>query len=273
MTTWQQYMIERVEGREGAMPWFLHDKLRCYDFLSSIDIPTVEVLRRFATPAEIELDGLPKEFVLKPTLQSSTKGVMVLRAEEDGWYESLRRRTMTTEQIIEEQAKLFEDSPLPGNKIIVEEKIADAGQFAIPRDFKAYAFRGLVSLVLQIDRNTKPSTVAWFDGAFEPVNDGRVWTNPAYVAEAPAAPPEGAWSLLRIASAVSAAIPTPFASIDMYLTPRGPVVGEITLAPGGLYHGQHYRLSRDQQRLMGWMWEQAAADVLAPASKPIEDPA
>ena len=59
---------------------------------------------------------------------------------------------------------------------------------------------------------------------------------------------------MNLAQQVSELIDTPFASIDMYNSKGGPVMGEVTLAPGGLYHGKHYTLSEDYQSLMGELW-------------------
>lgn len=261
MTTWHEYMHRRIKGGEKKMPWFLHDKIRCYEYLADIGIPTVEVLRTFDSPANIDLDGLPDEFVLKPTRLSSTKGVLVLsRTAESQWYDSMRRRSLTADAIRAEQTSLFENSP-KGNSIIIEEKLIDAGGHEIPRDFKSYGFRGLVALTTLIDRNTRPTTVSWFDEAMLPIEDDRIEANSKYIHQVTQPTPEGGWGLIRVAAELSAKLPTPFSRIDMYLTPRGPVVGEITLTPGGFYHGQHYKLNDEHQVRMGLMWEQAAMDV------------
>lgn len=255
--TWQEFMIARVQGEEQGVPWFVHDKLKCYRFLEEHGIPTATVEREWDSPEQIDLTGLDGEFVLKPTLQSSMKGVMVLTKTADGYYDSLRRRTLSEDEIIEEQTSMFNETKAAGKKVIVERKIKDAEGFGIPRDFKAYSFGGEVALILEINRNTKPSSVSWFDGNFQPLTDDRVTSNPQFVNEVPAVRPAAADALLELARRTSAVIPSPFASIDMYSTEDGPMVGEITLAPGGLYHGQHFKLSTEQQARMGRMWERA----------------
>ena len=263
-STWQEFMKCRVEGREKGMPWFLHDKLKCYEYLDRHGVQTITPLRVFSGPNEIELDGLPKNFVLKPSLQSSTKGVMVLKDQGEGFYwDELRSRQLNLAEIREEQRRYFEETKAAGKKIIVEPKIVDvdADKYSIPRDFKAYAFRGEVALILEIDRNTRPSSVCWFDGDFHPITDGRVSCNESFVHEVSKAAPDQYHEILELARHCSKMLPTPFASIDMYLTEDGPCVGEITLAPGGLYHGKHYALSQSQQRLMGDMWRTAVRDL------------
>ncbi|ASN38989.1 hypothetical protein CGQ24_08160 [Arthrobacter sp. 7749] len=265
MRTWQEFMVQRINGSELGVPWYLHDKLKCYRFCEENNIATATVVREFDTPDQIDLNGIEGEFVLKPTLQSSMKGVMVLEAADGGFYDSLRRRTLTIEEIIDEQTKMFEETLAAGKKVIIERKIEDIDGHGIPRDFKAYTFRGEIALILEINRNTSPSSISWFDGNFEPLTDDRVTSNPKYVNEIPAVPPASASALLELARQASAIVPSPFSSIDMYSTADGPMVGEVTLAPGGLYHGQHYTLSGDQQKRMGIMWQRALDSMTPPA--------
>lgn len=263
-STWQEFMKDRVEGREQGIPWYLHDKLKCYEYLDRLGVETITPLRVFSDPDEVELDGLPNSFVIKPSLQSSTKGVMVLDKRGDGVYwDELRNRELGLAEIREEQRGYFHETNAAGKKIIVEPKIVDvdAETYSIPRDFKAYAFRGEVALILEIDRNTKPSSVSWYDGNFNPISDDRVSCNESFVHEVSKSAPEQCREVLDLARRCSKKLPTPFASIDMYLTEDGPCVGEVTLAPGGLYHGKHYILSEDQQRLMGNMWQNALNDL------------
>lgn len=257
MPTWQEYMVERIANREEGVPWFLHDKLKCYKFCEQHELATVTVLREFASPDDIRLDGLPDEYVIKPTLQSSTKGVMVLSKTAEGLWDSMSRRFVNEQEIIAVQRDLFEQTHSSGKKIIVERKIVDVDGHDIPRDFKAYACGGKVALILEINRNTKPSSVSWFDGDFMPVTDDRVTCNPEFTRQVEPIRPQQWREILDLARKTSLAIDTPFASIDMYSTPNGPLVGEITLTPGGIYHGRHYSLSAEQQLWMGKMWEEA----------------
>lgn len=259
---WHDFMENRIQGNEKGIPWFLHDKLKAFQFCEEHGFPAAEVLRVFDTPDEIDLSGFAGDFVLKPTLQSSTKGVMVLTPIEGGFYDSLRKRELTIDDIVQEQSVLFDRTKASGKKIIVEEKIADLQDFPIPRDFKAYAFRGEIAFMLEIDRNTSPSTVAWSDGDFQPLRDGTILCDKRFVREMDSRMPPFAVEMIDLARRVSAKVPTPFARIDMYLTERGPLVGEITLTPGGFYYGKHYTLSEVQERVLGKMWLDAEAKTL-----------
>lgn len=261
MATWQDYMEIRVKGQERPMPWYLHDKLKCYNFCERHGIPTAEVLRVFETPDQIDLVGLEGPFVLKPTLQSSMKGVMVLSADESGYYDELRDRRLSMDDILEEQTRYFEQTKAAGKKIIIEKKIDDADGHKIPLDYKAYAFNGEVSLMLVVDRNQTRSVVSWFDGDFKPIRDDRVQYKANFEHHREGQIPDNAEEMIAVASKASSLIETPFARIDMYSTTRGVIVGEITLVPGGLYYGNQYFLSDGQQELMGLHWEKALNEL------------
>ncbi|MBG6192413.1 hypothetical protein IWX64_003385 [Arthrobacter sp. CAN_A212] len=253
-------METRISHKEPNIPWFLQDKLKCYEFCRDNGFAAVEVLRKFDTPSDITIENLPREFVIKPSLQHSTRGVMVLEQRNGIFYDHLRRRSLTIEEIMTEQAKYFDQTKSLSKRIMIEEKILDQDDFAVPRDFKAYAFKGEVALIVEIDRNVSPAGSSWFDGEFAPIEDDRVTCDRSFVTIKPSVRPRNWESILDLAQRVSAAIPTPFASIDMYATRRGPLVGEITLTPGGLYYGKYYQLSQKQQELMGLMWQKASRE-------------
>lgn len=243
------------------MPWFLHDKLKCYRFCNEYGILTAEVLREFSSPDEIDLSNLNEPFVLKPTLQSSMKGVMVLEPLTDGYYDELRKRKLSSQDIVDEQTRLFHETKAAGKRIIAERKISDVDGYSIPLDYKVYAFNGRVALVLIVNRNTNPSTVSWFDGSFDPVVDGQVSYQETFKHHVEGSKPANAQEILETARKASLRVGTPFARIDMYATSRGVILGEITLVPGGLYYSHHYFLSDEQQSLMGEYWESALREL------------
>jgi len=258
MKTWQEFMQERVGGVEKNLPWFLHDKIKFNQFCIDNDIPVPKIIRLFDKPDDINLDLINhSEFILKPSLESSTKGVMVLKKLQGGYfYDSLNRKSFNLQDIIDLQNIYFEKNVNATNKIIIEEKIYDIDEaFIIPRDFKFYAFKGNVALILEINRNLKPSISSWYDANFNPIGNEAVKCNAPFTRSLSYyKAPENAENLLKLAQRVSELIDTPFASIDMYNSKSGPIMGEVTLAPGGLYHGKHYTLSNDYQNLMGDLW-------------------
>lgn len=62
--------------------------------------------------------------------------------------------------------------------------------------------------------------------------------------------------MLQVAKRVSRALDTPFISVDLYASPSGPVVGELTPTPGGAYFGVwRFRPFFNQQ--LGDAWTRA----------------
>lgn len=57
---WDDYMRIRAKGLEPFTPWHLHDKVKCYDFLEALNIPTSKILRRFASPPRHRLVWPPR---------------------------------------------------------------------------------------------------------------------------------------------------------------------------------------------------------------------
>lgn len=254
-------MQVRIEGRETYVPWFLRDKIGCFDWCNHLDLPVPNIASVFDSPAEIKLDASWSNFVLKPTKFSSTRGVMVLEVEDDGYYDFMSNRSYSFEQIVSHQQNLAERFSVRNNKWIVEERVEDKAGKEIPFDFKAYAFRGRVELLLVIDRSTKPTSVAWFDSDLKPLRSREIKLNPKYVQNLNGLDPKEYLSLVQLAKNVSGLVNSPFARIDLYNSVRGPLVGEVTLTPGGLYYGDHYEMSEAMNRLMGARWMIALDEI------------
>lgn len=262
MEYWHQYLQRRIDGEEPDVPWFLHDKLECARFCQTHSLPVVNILRDFETPAEINLSGLPLEFVLKPTQLHSAQGVMVLSEHPEGFHEAFLDEVLTEDEIRHRQQEFFNrpelnQKHLSGNRLIVEEKVIDADGYEIPRDFKVYAFSGRAELILVIDRNTQPHTVQWFDRNLAPIGDDRITYNPRKVIAGDTDLSEMGPEIVQVGEAASRAVPTPFCRIDLYRSVQGLVIGEITLTPGGLYVGQSYTLSRPYERELAQRWSDA----------------
>ncbi len=262
---WDDYMRIRAKGLEPFTPWQLHDKAKCYDFLEALNIPTGRILRRFASPDDIDLAGLPESFVLKPTLESSLHGVMVLtKSGDEGLFtESLKNNQLTLSEIKEIQGTLFAKNSHKSNQLIVEQVIQDCDGLEVPRDFKAYAFRGEIAAFVVIDRNHKPARIGRYNEHF------RLLSKSSLVQANPSTPPQLPDSqileaLTCLARKTSLVVPAPFSRIDMYATPSGPMVGEITLVPGGYFpKNNRLRLSDDFQATMGAMWSRAQSNMEA----------
>lgn len=99
----------------------------------------------------------------------------------------------------------------------------------VPDDFKAYAFAGQVPLILQVRRGAKGNRYKFYDSSWTAVDTGK------YHGETDNSlpPPANPQVLLDLACKISNDLPAPFCRIDLFETPRGPVVGELTPEPGG----------------------------------------
>lgn len=261
---WKSYLTNRIQGQEKNVPWFFHDKIKCNRFCIENNINTANIYHIFEDADQISFDSVNKmEFILKPTLESSTKGVMVLRRVDRGYYDSLSKKNYTFDEIIDIQRDLFIKNTNKANRIILEEKIYDEDDsYRIPRDFKFYTFNGKIAAILQINRNVKPSAVTWYNSNFELMDEGIIWSNPKYVNLINEnTRPENWCEMLELVTYISQLAKTPFASIDMYSSDRGAILGEITLAPGGLYHGEHYLLSEQENRNWGSYWRKSLQEL------------
>lgn len=264
MRTWHEFLASRIEGLEPSTPKFLEDKILLYHFCIDNLIPTPKIYHIFNCPNDIAFKNIVEDdFVLKPSFDSSSRGVMVLNKENEVFFDSLSNNYFNENEVVGYQNKYFNENNNQGNKIIIQEKVIDfEPSYKIPRDFKFYTFNGKLALVLVIDRNYKPAISLWYDENFQPITDDRV------ICVAPYArtltyytPPEGFDILIDFALHVSKLISTPFASIDIYHSKKGPLLGEITLTPGGIYYGQHYILSDTQEAIMGEMWSNAQKEI------------
>lgn len=265
-STWHELMKLRIDGFEDNLPKFLENKLRLHEFCLEHKINTSKITTQFSVPEAINFNKIEENsFVVKPSCDSSTRGVMVLnRTEiENEFFDALHNKLFTLDEVKEYQHKFFTENTHKENKIIVEEKIKDIDpSYSIPRDFKFYSFNGRIALILMIDRNRKPAISCWYDEDFQPIYAGVVECIAPYARTLTYFDkPNNYKDLIDFASKVSKLLRVPFASIDIYSTESGPILGEITLTPGGIYYGVHYMLSKAQEKLMGRMWLEAKEEL------------
>lgn len=258
---WLKFVELRILGQESNLPWFLLDKLRCHEFARSRGIPTAELLKVFSSPLDISFDGLPDRFVIKSNLESSTRSVMLLERRGLEFFDLLHHEFVSQEAIVSLQLGFFESIKNEDKCVLVEGLLAGDVSGPIPLDYKAYSFNGRVALILQIDRNTSPSSVVWYDEECRPIEEGRINLSAKYVQRGVPKNAEFISTMRSLACHVSREIVTPFVSVDMYSTPNGPVLGEFTLTPGGLYYGVHFKLSDAENERLGRYWIQAAEEL------------
>lgn len=257
--TWTEWQKRRLSGEEQSIPWWVNDKLKLSQFCAESGLPSPDILFVWDDPSDISLVDAPDVFVLKPSVMHSAWGVMVLNrtSEPDVFYESLSGRTLNDEQIKTEQSAVYERCKYKSEyKVFIEEKVVgQAPQQGIPFDYKVYCFFDKPMLIQQIDRNFKPMRTVWFDGDFEPLNiDGRIESEWKAVNYGEHVRPTHWREMLTVASRATVILRTPFMSVDMYSSTRGPLIGEMTPAPGVPYYGEWYRFTPAFDAELGMAW-------------------
>jgi len=267
------YLHRRANNRETNSPHL--DKRQTATLIRELGFHYPETLATLSDAADFEPDKLPNRFVVKPSNLCATKGVMILKRQRDGsFFDLLQRRTLSADAIRDEQAtykKLtLKRQPDADPKIIVEEMIVDEfNPDIIPFDYKFYTFNGDVRFIIQIDRNSTPPKIAFYRDDFyridfQPYTKRKVRNMQFGSHRRP-----NCWKdLLVVASRISQSLRTPFISVDLYASADGPVVGEITPAPGGPYYGV-WRFQPWFDLELGDAWTEAAREL--DASQPMID--
>lgn len=266
MPRWTEQIRKRLAAEEPNVPWWVNDKYKLHRFCETHDIPTPELLKVWTGADDIDLSNLPERFVLKPSVMHSAWGVMVLERLPDGdtFFESLSGRTLTQQAIRLEQASVYERCKYKSEyRILIEEKIEDEQpQMNVPLDYKVFCFYDTPEFVQQINRNVQPKQLAWWDGSFNEIDlEASITSDWTHIAEGGHVVPSFSQEMLDVASRLTTLLGTPFMSVDMFATNRGPVVGELTPAPGAAYYGDWYKFTRFFDDKLGQAWEDAASRI------------
>lgn len=258
---WTEYQNLRITGAEKDVPWWTNDKVKLNSFCQKHDLPTPKISVVWKHPREIDLSVTDREFVLKPSVLHSTKGVMVLKNAGNGVFrESLSGKELTQEDIITLQTAAYDDCKFKSAyRIFIEEKVVgDDNVGEIPLDYKIYTFYGIPMMVFQFNRNASPKRAAWFDGEFRPLrvrecirSDWQVINHGVHIL------PRDWQNMLEIASRASILVKSPFISVDMFSSDRGAVIGELTPAPGAPFYGKMYKFTEEFDTILGESWEAA----------------
>lgn len=267
MRRWTELAKQRVSGAEPNTPWWVNDKFKLHAYCAKRGLPMPTLYESWSHPDEMDLEELPDEFVLKPSVMHSEWGVMVLRRLTTGnYYDSLNDIELSTDAIRKRQLRAFEVNKYKSSyRLLAEEKIVSARpDFAIPLDYKLYVFLDEVPLIQQINRNVNPREIFFFSHNFAPLQlDGNIESDWAsYRKGTPQLPHQGS-AMIAIAREMTSSLKTPFMRVDMFESIHGPVIGELTPAPGGAYYGQTYRFTEAFDRELGAHWLGAQSRLAA----------
>lgn len=258
-------MRERLEGRESFVPSELRSKSVLRTFARMIGIKTPEILFR-GSVENLVTAALEGEFVIKPEFASTSIGVMLLRRRDDGFFDDLLGGdALSIEEISsrcrEIALRYFDD--LSKGIFLVEELLRDHDGGTPPQDVRFYAFQGEVGMILKEAHLTSGAARAmYFDGDFLPFPDVVARYSVAPGAEqleeiVEAVVPENWAELLAVAKRISAAVPAAFCRVDLYDTPQGVYLGEITFFPGTFYYRDRKIMSSSEAARLGRLWGEA----------------
>lgn len=261
--TFVELLHARFWGRDKSIQ--LHDKLEYQNLLREEGALVPDTYHIFDDPSSINLSRLPDEFVLKPNALTSSRGIMILHriAGGYGWWCSFTKQQYYQYQIRAIYTKWSDDYRERRGKIlkIIAEEIVKGNRRAneTPLDYKFYTFNGTVKLIVQIDRNISPVGICFYNKDFELWDwEKYISTNEEKVQKVKPEIPKNADEMLTLASRISKRIGNPFVSVDMYDSTKGPMIGELTRAPGGPYYGSMFKLRSDYDKELYLAWTQAS---------------
>ncbi|WP_010523755.1 ATP-grasp fold amidoligase family protein [Nesterenkonia sp. F] len=228
-------------------------KLRNYALAESHGVAVPVVHAAWRSVDDIHLDGLEADrLVLKADRGHSGRAVVPLERTATGWRTLDGSETLVGGELTPQIRRRLDEGG--SGPYFAEEFLDSETGGTLPADIKVYTCYGeiLQVLVMQTDgveageRDT--FTRRYFDADGESL--GRVLPRVKLSSEMPR--PEPWDELLEAARRLSVTVGLPFVRVDLYTTARGPVLGELTPAPGGL---QMYR--QDHDLAMGAAWVDA----------------
>ncbi|WP_141495019.1 ATP-grasp fold amidoligase family protein [Kytococcus schroeteri] len=231
-------------------------KLENFALAASHGVRPPHVHAVWRTPEAIDLAGLPDEFVLKSNGGAGSRGVYPVRrvpglADTYEVADETRRR-LTGAEIIH---NLTTDKKLSRPWFAEELLVSDVGGAGLPMDYKFFSFYGEVGFAFTRHAPMHRGAEGWMDAQEFRYVDGegqdiemRTGASRRDVPLSPLLP-----EMLEAAKVLSRAVPLPFVRVDLYGTPQGVVMGEITLMPGS--HVTDLLPLQDAR--LGRMWEEA----------------
>jgi hypothetical protein len=207
---WQRSLLNKTNGRE---------------FAARYGVPLPRLYWRGRVLQRVPLEGLPRDFVIRPTRGASRRGVYVI---DDG-HEILRCRPAPPAAI---RHWIRHPRALPWLlPILIEERIRPPDHsHRLPTEFKCHTFAGTVAAVQMVERHDihkdgvrqRCYTPGW-----EPFADPISTVVP--LADV-IAPPPGLEQIVRHAETLGAALGT-YMRIDFFLGAQGWVFNEFSSMP------------------------------------------
>lgn len=236
---------ERLRGYGYDLSPRLNDKLADSEFARRLGLPTPESIGENVSISNLAI--IPGT-IIKPTVGESSTGVFFVRP--DGRLLSIKsRRTYSTlEEALPEYERLMDEEQ--ALTWIVEEAILDSDDVPAT-DFKVFMFYGRVGMFVEILRGRGDSGEA-VTCTYAPDGTPIKYRAGDNMIEGHGVPD----GVVDMATRISQESPMPFLRVDFLLGSDGPVVGEITPHPGGIYAGD---ADDYMDRILGEMYLDADA--------------
>ncbi|HEY9468215.1 MAG TPA: ATP-grasp fold amidoligase family protein [Propionibacteriaceae bacterium] len=231
-------------------------KLAIYEFAASHGVASPQVFATWRSLADIDLDGLPEQFVLKSDGGAASHGVLPLRRLSPGRFVTVDgAQQFTSSEVVDHFARAAHEKKVWGIYFAEQFLEQPSGGF-IPDDVKIYVAYGRVLQVLlrRVAEHGRDSSVTYKYVTAQGDDLGPITTTRIIDPTIPV--PESLPRMVETAKHLSMAVGLPFCRVDLYDTTRGVVLGEITRTPGG---AQTYVLGHD--RWMGEQWLLARGEL------------
>lgn len=229
-------------------------KLRNYSFAQSHGVNVPEVFKVWSSPSDVDLSTVSADsVVLKADGGANGRAVWPLVRDGDSWVKVGGKLRLPDGPLPEDLVQQMKEARGP---YFAEEMLEGSGASVLPEDIKFYMAYGDVLQVLVMQQGKKGSvnrelfTRTYLDERGKDL--GSVLLRKARYGSLK--PPSRMPDLVSAAKKLSVAAGVPFIRVDLYQTARGPVLGELTLLPGGR---QEYIKKHDQG--MGRKWVRGKA--------------
>lgn len=232
-------------------------KLRNYRLASSHGVAVPEVLTVWESIDAIDcLERLPDRFVLKSDGGAGSSGVFLLERTGSARYTPLgSTRSISESELKKHLARL---DPRRVRPPFFAERYLDVvpSSSEIPEDVKIYASYGriLQVMVRRVGRHGAPSTISTRFLDAHGSDLGPVALDRRGDQTIPV--PRSLAAMVEVARHLSRAVGLSFCRVDLYDGVHGPVLGEITRAPGG-----SQRYVEDHDRWLGEQWLRGAMEL------------
>ncbi|MBF9252796.1 hypothetical protein I2I11_05810 [Pontibacter sp. 172403-2] len=188
----------------------------------------------------LDVEKLPKQFVIRPTIGYSSNLVFVI----DGSFNLMDQQTYTKQDIIEKLGIALQQNPYL--EFLVEEFLkTERSEYKLPIDYKFFMFNGEVAYIFIIDRLSPTKGYSTFyDENWKQIDN----PNTYYPKGTYQQPPVCLAEMIEQAKKLSRLYGI-FVRIDFYATDKGAVFGEFTPTP---FMGTNFTPAGEQMLIDYW---------------------